>query len=248
MSVAPFLRPKALPLARSMPMNVGVLHFIGIGGIALGAALEIALLLSRGATRPIRELVRAARRIQAGTLDIFGQAAYPATTPAAFQITGVPGPAILIGCGRMYVAGLLTENHGERANAQWDPALAELSGSPQPPVTPPPMATEQNSVDFLRQPYLPGAALPTTAGTYLFYLDVWTRPITFLEDNQLIDKAVGVDVLTRMHDEMGPKPVTPDIVALWRDLGLKAQGDTIEFDDAAPLAAIRKAITETHSR
>ncbi len=40
-----------------------------IGGLALGAALAIALLLSRGATRPIRELVRAARRIQAGTYD-----------------------------------------------------------------------------------------------------------------------------------------------------------------------------------
>ncbi|MGC1458596.1 MAG: EAL domain-containing protein [Steroidobacteraceae bacterium] len=40
-----------------------------IGGLALGAALTIALLLSRGATRPIRELVRAARRIQAGTYD-----------------------------------------------------------------------------------------------------------------------------------------------------------------------------------
>jgi diguanylate cyclase (GGDEF)-like protein len=40
-----------------------------IGGIALGAALAVALLLSRGATRPIRELVRAARRIQAGSYD-----------------------------------------------------------------------------------------------------------------------------------------------------------------------------------
>jgi diguanylate cyclase (GGDEF)-like protein len=42
---------------------------IAIGSIALGAALAISLLLSRGATRPIRELVRAARRIQAGTYD-----------------------------------------------------------------------------------------------------------------------------------------------------------------------------------
>jgi diguanylate cyclase (GGDEF)-like protein len=42
---------------------------VAIGGIALGAALAIALLLSRGATRPIRELVLAARRIQAGTYD-----------------------------------------------------------------------------------------------------------------------------------------------------------------------------------
>ncbi len=58
------------------------------------------------------------------------------------------------------------------------------------------------------------------------------------------DKAVGVDVLTRLHDEMGPKPITPDLAGLWRDLGLKMQGESLEFDDAAPLAAIRKAITE----
>ncbi|MDI1262974.1 MAG: hypothetical protein PS018_06935 [bacterium] len=57
------------------------------------------------------------------------------------------------------------------------------------------------------------------------------------------DKAVGVDVLTRLHGEMGPKPVTPDLAALWRDLGLRPQGESLEFDDSAPLAEIRKAIT-----
>jgi hypothetical protein len=62
------------------------------------------------------------------------------------------------------------------------------------------------------------------------------------------DKAVGVDVLTRLHDEMGPKPVTPDLAGLWRDLGLKAQGENLEFDDTAPLAAIRKSITEARSK
>ena len=36
------------------------------------------------------------------------------------------------------------------------------------------------------------------------------------------DKAVGVDVLTRLHDEMGSKPVTPDLASLWRDLGIEA--------------------------
>jgi hypothetical protein len=61
------------------------------------------------------------------------------------------------------------------------------------------------------------------------------------------DKAVGVDVLTRLHNEMGPKPVTPDLAALWRDLGLKRMGEDIEFDDSAPLAAIRKAITAPHA-
>jgi hypothetical protein len=58
------------------------------------------------------------------------------------------------------------------------------------------------------------------------------------------DKAVGVDVLTHLHNEMGPKPVTPDLAALWRDLGLKMQGESLAFDDTAPLAAIRKSITE----
>jgi hypothetical protein len=62
------------------------------------------------------------------------------------------------------------------------------------------------------------------------------------------DKAVGVDVLTRLHDEMGAKPVTPDLAALWRDLGLRAQGESLEFDDSAPLAAIRKAITEPRAK
>jgi hypothetical protein len=62
------------------------------------------------------------------------------------------------------------------------------------------------------------------------------------------DKAVGVDVLTRLHNEMGPKPVTPDLASLWRDLGLKSQGESLEFDDTAPLAAIRRAITEPYAK
>jgi len=57
------------------------------------------------------------------------------------------------------------------------------------------------------------------------------------------DKAVGADVLTRLHQEMGSQPTAPDLAALWRDLGLRMRGGTLEFDDNAPLAAIRKAIT-----
>lgn len=59
------------------------------------------------------------------------------------------------------------------------------------------------------------------------------------------DKAVGVDVLQRLHREMGSKPVAPDLATLWRDLGLLPRGEALEFDDSAPLAAIRKAITAT---
>jgi hypothetical protein len=38
--------------------------------------------------------------------------------------------------------------------------------------------------------------------------------------------------------------VTPDLDRLWRDLGLRNAGGSLEFDDTAPLAAIRKGITE----
>ena len=62
------------------------------------------------------------------------------------------------------------------------------------------------------------------------------------------DKAVGVDVLSRLHREMGPKPVTPDLASLWRDLGLRPRGEDLEFDDNAPLAAIRKAITAPRAK
>jgi hypothetical protein len=57
------------------------------------------------------------------------------------------------------------------------------------------------------------------------------------------DKAIGSNTLERLHREMGDKPVSPDLDALWRDLGVIPHGDHVEFDDRAPDAAIRKAIT-----
>jgi predicted metalloprotease with PDZ domain len=59
------------------------------------------------------------------------------------------------------------------------------------------------------------------------------------------DRAVGVDVLTKLHDAWGTKPVTPDLDGLWRDLGLRVRDGGVEFDETAPLAAIRVAITKT---
>jgi len=61
------------------------------------------------------------------------------------------------------------------------------------------------------------------------------------------DKAVGVNAMTRLHEQMGSRPVAPDLDSLWRDLGLRMQGESLVFDDTAPLAAIRKAITAAHS-
>jgi hypothetical protein len=142
-------------------------------------------------------LAEVSRRIQAGTLDLMGHAVYPPTTPFAFQITASASPnAITIGRGRMYVDGLLAENHGERENASWDPALAELSGSPQPPSS---STSDSNPVDYTKQPYLPGTTLPAGNGPFLAYLDVWQRPITYLEDSELIDPAVGVDTTGRLQ-------------------------------------------------
>jgi Family of unknown function (DUF6519) len=138
------------------------------------------------------------RRFQAGTLDSLGRIAVPATTPYAFQITAsadASGNHLAIGPGRMYVDGILAENHGDAKTAQWDPALAELSGSPQPPP-----ATSPAGLDYTNQPYLPGATLPAGNGPFLAYLDVWHRAVTYLEDPDLIDKAVGVDTTGRLQN------------------------------------------------
>jgi len=139
-------------------------------------------------------LAQLSRRIQAGTLDMLGRAAYPPTTPYAFLITFDGAGKLTIGPGRMYVDGLLAENHGDPAAATWDPALAEISGSPQPPLS-----TETGAIPFTSQPWLPGVTLSGNGGTFLAYLDVWTREVTYLEDSNLIDPAVGIDTTGRLQ-------------------------------------------------
>jgi hypothetical protein len=52
------------------------------------------------------------RRLQAGSYDTFGAAVAPATTPNAFELTFDASDALWIGRGRMYVDGLMVENHG----------------------------------------------------------------------------------------------------------------------------------------
>jgi hypothetical protein len=144
-------------------------------------------------------LSEVARRIQAGTLDTLGQAVYPATTPFAFQIApSTTGGSVTIGRGRMYVDGILVENHGlivngVLQNASWDPALAELSGSPQPPP-----ASDAAPLPYESQPYGMAAAFPAKAGDYVVYLDVWKQPTTFIEDPSLVDPAIGVDTSGRL--------------------------------------------------
>jgi Family of unknown function (DUF6519) len=147
-------------------------------------------------------LAELSRRIQAGTLDAMGHAVYPATTPYAFQIAAGNAEGtntINIGVGRMYVDGIVVENHGDRKTAVWDPALDELSNSPQPPPVPVGELGSSNSISYDNQPYNPGATVPQGNGEYLVYLDVWKRPITYIEDPSLVDVAIGVDTTGRIQ-------------------------------------------------
>jgi len=142
------------------------------------------------------------RRVQAGTLDTMGHAVFPATTPYAFLIAADNAGgknSVRIGDGRMYVDGLLVENRGDRGKAVWDPALDELSNTPQPPPSPLEKLDDSNSIAFDRQPYYPGASVPSGNGEYLAYLDVWRRPVTYIEDASLVDAAIGVDTTGRMQ-------------------------------------------------
>lgn len=58
------------------------------------------------------------------------------------------------------------------------------------------------------------------------------------------DAGTGTRVFQTLHDERGDKPVTTDLNALWKSLGVvySPQGG-ITFDDQAPLAEIRRGIT-----
>ncbi|HEV2112209.1 MAG TPA: hypothetical protein VGT99_12700 [Gammaproteobacteria bacterium] len=57
------------------------------------------------------------------------------------------------------------------------------------------------------------------------------------------DKAVGVPVLEELYAQMKDKPVTPDLPALWKKLGVALKDGKVVYDDSAPEAAIRRAIT-----
>ena len=56
------------------------------------------------------------------------------------------------------------------------------------------------------------------------------------------DEATGTTVLQDLYAQMKDKPVSPDLEDLWRQLGIRERGDSVELQDDAPLAATRKAI------
>jgi len=56
------------------------------------------------------------------------------------------------------------------------------------------------------------------------------------------DAAVGVPVLEELYARYADAPATPDLAGLWRDLGVEPDGNSVRFNEAAPLAPIRRAI------
>jgi hypothetical protein len=57
------------------------------------------------------------------------------------------------------------------------------------------------------------------------------------------DKSVGGRVLRDLYSQMKAKPVQTDLNELWRKLGIQVNNGVVTFDDKAPLANVRKAIT-----
>lgn len=57
------------------------------------------------------------------------------------------------------------------------------------------------------------------------------------------DRAVGLTVLGDLYATLGSRPVTPDLPALWRELGIVVDAGDVRFESSAPLAALRAALT-----
>jgi hypothetical protein len=127
------------------------------------------------------------RRFRAETVDALGRCYVSKETPNAFAIA-LSGGTLTIGPGRAYVHGLLAENHGADPS-EYEAVLGEVRGTAP--------------VNYEDQPYFPDAAniapLPT-AGTYVVYLDAWERELTYLQDADLVEKAIAVDTATRLQN------------------------------------------------
>jgi len=190
------------------------------------------------------------RRIRAGTVDIIGRAVVPRETPLGFEIRLGPGPALTIGRGRLYLDGLLVENHGvidagnlpafDRARREGGRAVGVLDE----PIS----VAAGDFVPYAAQPYLPAPPpLPQGGGPHLIYLEAWRREVTPLKDPRLLDSALaGIDTATRWQTvwqvrllpEIGTAVTcaTPDgQFAQWQALtapsAARLNTATIEFED-----------------
>ncbi|WP_141340284.1 DUF6519 domain-containing protein [Bradyrhizobium sp. USDA 3458] len=141
------------------------------------------------------------RRFRAETVDVVGRAVVPRETPTGFEIRLAAGPVLAIGRGRMYVDGLLAENHG-RIGLGAAPVFDRARVAAGKPVGVLDEAISQEANDFIEytgQPYLPvPPGLPASDGPHIAYLDVWRREVTPLKEPGLLEPALGgIDTATR---------------------------------------------------
>jgi len=61
------------------------------------------------------------------------------------------------------------------------------------------------------------------------------------------DAAVGVRVLEELYAQMKDTPITPDLMGLWRKLGVEPDGSSVRLTDDAPLAQIRQSIMQSRA-
>src|SRR3546814_5566661 len=60
---------------------------------------------------------------------------------------------------------------------------------------------------------------------------------------RVCDAATGTGTMARLSARYVTQAAPLDLDALWRDLGVKLTADGVQFDDTAPKAALRRAIT-----
>src|SRR5882672_77285 len=139
------------------------------------------------------------RRIRALASDVLDRSRVSSTTPDAFRISAVAA-GLQIGPGRLYVDGLLAENHGaesaDPAKRRFDDLLAE------PAFVDP--------INYDAQPYLPDPPALPTSGVHLVYLDVCDRELTYVEEPELLEPALGVPASARMQTVWQVRVLTDD--------------------------------------
>jgi predicted metalloprotease with PDZ domain len=57
------------------------------------------------------------------------------------------------------------------------------------------------------------------------------------------DKATGTTALKELYEEIGVNRGDIDLDSLWKSLGVVYKNGSVQFDDSAPWASVRKAIT-----
>ncbi len=136
------------------------------------------------------------RRIRAETVDLIGRARVPHQTQNGFKIE-LKDSRLWIHPGRMYVDGLLAENHGAETD-KFNDVLDEPGGT--------------GAISYDQQPHFPNAdeidPLPT-AGRHIVYLDVWQREVTHVKHPGLVEPAVGVDTTARLQTVWQVKVLKP---------------------------------------